>query len=192
MSNTNTYTNIDFDSLLNLEDQFYQNSFNNAINEGKNHSNRDGIQFGIQTGFQRFILIGALNKMNHLLIDLINSKLLINHQNQNQDQDQDQKGIEISKKVNLEKMIKNLTEIQKNINYFYNYDNNSTNLIQTSNTPNDVQFYEKQIKIIRSKIKSAYLQLGYKNLYSEIENSCREIAGDIPASQINGAEEDIW
>lgn len=176
-----TEKNIDFDldSVLNLEDHFYEESFKEALKKGENHSNRDGKLFGIQTGFQRFILIGALNKINQLI-------------HQTLDQSIELQNLKIKTKLNTEKIIKSLNEIQKIINQFYSSDNNNNKLIETSNIPQDVNLYEKNIKLIRSKIKSLYSQLGYKTLYPEIEKSCRSIAGDIPDTQINGVQEDMW
>lgn len=174
-----TEKNIDFDldSVLNLEDRFYEESFKDALKKGENHSNRDGKLFGIQTGFQRFILIGSLNKINQLIQQAL-------------DQSTELPNSKIKTKLNTEKIIKSLNEIQKIINQFYSPDNNK--LIKTSNIPTDVNLYEKNIKLIRSKLKSLYSQLGYKTLYPEIEKSCRIIAGDIPDTQINGIQEDMW
>lgn len=170
-------TNIDFDSLLDLESQFYNESFHGALKQGEHHTNRDGKQFGIQTGYQRFILIGALNKINKTLIQICESKKSSESTTTTQ-----------KKPLNYEKLEKSLTEIQKNIDSFYSNDK----LIKVSNVPEDVQFYEKNIKLIRSKIKSVYAQMGYKSLYPEIENACRSVAGDIPSTQINGDQQDIW
>lgn len=174
-----TESNIDFDLdyVLNLEDQFYEESFKEALKKGENHSNRDGKQFGIQTGFQRFILIGALNKVNILIEQTLDqSNELSNSKNKT--------------KLNTKKIIKSLNEIQKLINQFYSSD--SDKLVKTSNIPTDVDLYEKNIKLIRSKIKSLYSQLGYKTLYPEIEKTCRITAGDIPDTQINGTQDDMW
>lgn len=52
--------NIDTDEILNLEDQYYQEGFQ----EGQEHSTRqqymEGKEFGYQTGFQRFLIIGYI------------------------------------------------------------------------------------------------------------------------------------
>lgn len=176
-------TDLDFDSVLDLEDQFYSASYNDALREGQAHTLRDGKQFGIQTGFQRFILVGALRRINDILLEIISQK--------NSASDSTREG----RPLNYERYLKSLSAIQQTIRQFYpeSEDDTDDGLIQVTNTPSDVEFYEKNIKLIRSKIKSVYAQIGYKSLYPELESTCRKTAGDIPATQINGGDEqDMW
>jgi hypothetical protein len=168
---TNNNENIDFDSLLDLENQFYNNSYNNAYKTGESHTFRDGKQFGIQTGFQRFVLIGALKKLLELL----------KNNNNNSDNYSD-------------RQLKSIDDLLNLLNSFYNNNNNNNNnLINSTNNINDVNYYEKNIKLIKSKIKVLFSQLGYKSLYSDLDSSCIKITGIIPVTQLNISDEnDIW
>lgn len=169
---------MDFDSLLDLEDQFYSASYSNALREGEAHTARDGKQFGIQTGFQRFIMIGALKKANELLLEVARQNVTTKK--------------DTPDRAKYEKYEKSLSAIQKTIEQFYITSNGPSDLIQVSNTPEDVELFEKNIKLIRSKIKAVYAQMGYKSLYPDLENTCRITAGDIPTTQVNGDEKDMW
>lgn len=164
---------FNFDSILDPEAEFYKVSYDDALQKAEEHTKLDGKQFGIQTGFQRFVLIGALKRLNEILLRVAkNGNNTSNLKNEK-----------------FDKILKSLIEIEKNILNFYSTDNN---LINSSNSIEDVEFYEKSIKLIRSKIKYIYLQLGYKKLYPEIENSCNLISGDIPSTQLINNEQDMW
>lgn len=170
--NTTQDLDIDFDSLLNLEESFYQESYDEAFKIGEEHSFRDGKLLGIQTGFQRFILIGALKKASNLLMEINNAKLSKENKDDN---------------PKIEKYLSSLSNILSLINEFY-----KDSLINVTNTPEDVDIYEKNIKTIRSKSKILFSQLGEKSFYPEIENNCKEIAGEIPTTQINSQEDNMW
>lgn len=159
---------VDFDSVVDLEQQYYQKGFDEAFAVGQNHSLKDGKQFGIQTGFQRFILIGAIKKT----FELINALPLSEND-----------------PVKLEKSKKSISEMLDNINKFYS---ENSEVIVTTNTTADVEVYEEIIKKIRSKAKIVYTKLGYKTLYPELENTCKLVSGEIPSTQINGVEKDMW
>ncbi|CAN6609799.1 protein Lto1p [Trichomonascus vanleenenianus] len=49
-----------FDELLSLEEKYYQDGYNEGLEDGNRTGYHEGIQFGIQTGYQRFLLIGLL------------------------------------------------------------------------------------------------------------------------------------
>ena len=160
---------IDFDSLLNLEEDFYRQSYDDAFQIGQDHSTRDGKQFGIQTGFQRFILIGALKTTTERIIA-------------------EKKSIKATDDIKLEKHLKTLNDILEVINSFY-----SGTTVKTTNTVDDVNDYERKIKTIRSKLKTLYAQLGEKSLFPELESLCKSTAREIPTTQINGGEEqNLW
>lgn len=160
---------VDFDSVVNLEENFYRDSYHNAHEIGFEHTKLDGKQFGIQTGFQRFVLLGALKKFTQL----------VDEELQNND--------DLPNKIS-DKMLKSINEILKLSQGFY-----SDGLIETSNTPADVESYEKQMKLIKSKAKILYSKLGYKSKFSDLESTCRSLSGDIPSTQINtGDENDMW
>ncbi|CAI4035864.1 hypothetical protein SMKI_14G0730 [Saccharomyces mikatae IFO 1815] len=54
---------MDFDELLNLEEQYYQEGFCEGQNENIKQSFLEGKQYGLQVGFQRFVLLGQMEGM---------------------------------------------------------------------------------------------------------------------------------
>lgn len=165
---TNNQDDLNFDVILNIEQQSYQKGFDEAFSVGEQHSYKDGKQFGIQTGFQRFVLIGALKKTCELLEEAL----------------QNDGNIESNTK-----QMSAISDIVKNVNIFYA---ENANFIHATNSSKDVELYESLIKKIRSKAKVAFTRLGYKSLYSELDTTCRIISGEIPSTQISSVEEDMW
>lgn len=49
-----------FDPLLNLEEQYYDEGYEEGKKDGKHAGYLEGKQFGLQTGYQRFLSIGIL------------------------------------------------------------------------------------------------------------------------------------
>ncbi|CCC66627.1 hypothetical protein NCAS_0A00670 [Naumovozyma castellii] len=49
-----------FDNLLNLEEQFYEEGWEEGHNENLKNNFLEGKQFGLQVGFQRFVLLGQM------------------------------------------------------------------------------------------------------------------------------------
>lgn len=160
---------INFDSLLDLEGEFYKESYNDALREGSEHTKKDGKLLGIQTGFQRFVIIGTLKRINDIFLTHIESNDKIDPER-------------------LQKNLKSLNEIQSKINAFYE---ERSQIIKSTNSPADVEFYESNLKFIRSKLKIIYLQLGYKSLYSQLESGCQNITGEINATHLEN-EGDMW
>lgn len=165
---TNGIDDLNFDEVLDIEQQYYQKGFDEAFSVGEEHSYKDGKQFGIQTGFQRFILIGALKRVCGLLEQAV--------QNDNN-------------KESVGKHIAALSDVLHNLNKFYS-ENSKT--ISATNSAQDVELYEDLIKRIRSKAKVVFTKLGYKTLYPELENTCKLISGEVPSTQINSVEKDMW
>lgn len=149
-----------FDSLLNLEDEYYQEAFAEGFEVGRNHSIRDGKQFGYQIGFQRFAIVGAINGVLTMV----------------KDQDAD---------TMPEKKLKTLNELIQLSDSLGTHN---------SNSDDDVAYFEGNFKALTSKTKVLLSQLGYKSLYSDIQSTCTEIAGTIPSTQINSANDmaDTW
>ncbi|KAK7208430.1 hypothetical protein BZA70DRAFT_287734 [Myxozyma melibiosi] len=50
-----------FDSLLNLESDFYQEGYNEGFADGVRSGTSEGMQFGLQTGFHRFLSVGIIS-----------------------------------------------------------------------------------------------------------------------------------
>ncbi|AET37358.1 ribosome biosynthesis protein LTO1 Ecym_1103 [Eremothecium cymbalariae DBVPG len=63
--------NMDLDSLLNLEDQFYQEGYEEARREKLSHDLLEGRQYGLQVGFQRFAPLGQIRGICGLLLSII-------------------------------------------------------------------------------------------------------------------------
>lgn len=59
---------MDFDELLNLEQEFYQEGYEEGRNENLKHNLLEGKQYGLQVGFQRFQLLGIIYGISDVLI----------------------------------------------------------------------------------------------------------------------------
>lgn len=51
---------MEFDELLNLEEEFYQEGWLEGHNENLKNNFLEGKQFGLQVGFQRYVLLGQM------------------------------------------------------------------------------------------------------------------------------------
>ncbi|CAI4049400.1 hypothetical protein SKDZ_14G0690 [Saccharomyces kudriavzevii ZP591] len=58
---------MDFDNLLNLEEQYYQEGFREGQNENITQNFLEGKQYGLQVGFQRFILLGQMEGLCNVI-----------------------------------------------------------------------------------------------------------------------------
>lgn len=79
--NNNIQREMDFeDNLLKLEEQFYQEGFEEGQNENLHNNFMEGKQFGLQVGFQRYVLLGQILGLCDVLdsIDLKNAMLTKN------------------------------------------------------------------------------------------------------------------
>lgn len=57
---TSTSTEDDFDTLLTLEDQFYNDGYNQGMADGLVAGRAEGRQLGLERGFQKFVESGRL------------------------------------------------------------------------------------------------------------------------------------
>lgn len=153
-------SDLDFDALLDLENEFYQESYDAAYEVGRNHTMRDGKQFGYQTGFQRFTIVGAINRLLTLVKQYSNDN------------------IPERKLSQLNQLIQLSDELMSH----------------NTNSAADVSFFEDNIKTLTSKAKVLLPQLGYGDLYKDIQSLCLEATGTIPSTQINSANDmsDVW
>ncbi|WBF15232.1 hypothetical protein N7582_004726 [Saccharomyces uvarum] len=58
---------MDFDGLLTLEEQYYQDGYREGQNENLKQNFLEGKQFGLQVGFQRFIILGQMKGLCDVL-----------------------------------------------------------------------------------------------------------------------------
>lgn len=70
---------MDLDSLLFLEEQFYQEGYNESRQENLQKNFLEGKQYGLQVGFQRYIMLGQLKGICEILLNIIEDNTLIKH-----------------------------------------------------------------------------------------------------------------
>ncbi|CUS24342.1 LAQU0S15e02344g1_1 [Lachancea quebecensis] len=58
---------MDFDEILDLEEQFYREGFEEGRHENLTHNYLEGKQYGLQVGFQRYILLGLIEGICHVV-----------------------------------------------------------------------------------------------------------------------------
>ncbi|QLQ78767.1 hypothetical protein HG537_0B01160 [Torulaspora globosa] len=58
---------MDTDYLLNLEQQFYQEGYEQGLSEKAKENYIEGKQFGLQVGFQRFVILGQIQGIVEVL-----------------------------------------------------------------------------------------------------------------------------
>lgn len=52
--------NIDTDDVLNIEEQYYEEGYEEGQRQSTFQQYREGKEFGYQTGFQRFLIVGYI------------------------------------------------------------------------------------------------------------------------------------
>lgn len=60
-------TNMDFDEVLNLEEQFYQEGYQEGREANLRDNYLEGKQYGLQVGFQRYALLGQIRGICEVL-----------------------------------------------------------------------------------------------------------------------------
>ncbi|KAH3660169.1 hypothetical protein OGAPHI_007374 [Ogataea philodendri] len=156
---------IDFDSVLNLESQYYHEGFLEGQLEGAKQQFVEGKQLGIQTGFQRFLVIGYYKKLVALWITQTKQKL--------------QQGVttdDSGKPRDYEKILKSLTDLQMLIDTLF-----ENGLARTTNSDMDIQTYESVSKRVRAKLRSL-LPIFNQN-YNAIEDLSLKIGGSVQTEQ---------
>ncbi|AQZ18984.1 YNL260C [Zygosaccharomyces parabailii] len=67
LENSDTMTPVDLDSLLDLEDEYYQKGLEEGSAENVQHNYLEGKQYGLQVGFQRYLLLGQISGLLDVL-----------------------------------------------------------------------------------------------------------------------------
>lgn len=66
---------MDTDYLLNLEQKFYQEGYEEGICEKAKENHIEGKQFGLQVGFQRFLIVGQIQGIVQVLKSVSESRI---------------------------------------------------------------------------------------------------------------------
>ncbi|ODV85502.1 hypothetical protein CANARDRAFT_23035 [[Candida] arabinofermentans NRRL YB-2248] len=191
MKNSETDSYFDFDSVLNLEDQYYNEGFNEGQLEGSMKQFHEGKELGIQTGYQRLLIIGQLRTLVNYWIEKIDRLIESNTmgtESSSSDLSVSVVSVSVKKpKRDNHKVKKTLDGLKMLLDSLY--DNDKINL---TNSDEDVQTYETILKKARAKVRSLSTVLGDEELYASIERLSLQVGGTIPTSGITGADEDMW
>ncbi|SCU95441.1 LAMI_0F02476g1_1 [Lachancea mirantina] len=60
---------IDLESVLNLEEQFYREGFEEGRQENLRHNLLEGKQYGLQVGFQRYVTVGLMKGACEVILE---------------------------------------------------------------------------------------------------------------------------
>ncbi|KAG7750984.1 hypothetical protein KL912_000117 [Ogataea haglerorum] len=156
---------IDFDSLLNLENQYYQEGFLEGQLEGSKQQFLEGKQIGIQTGFQRLLVLGQYKALVAIWIDQTQQKI-------DAGAITDDKG----KPRQFSKLLQSLTELQMLIDTLF-----ENGRAQVTNNDSDVEKYENVLKRARAKMRSVCPIFGEN--YNDIEEIAMKVGGTIQTEQ---------
>lgn len=74
ITNTDNNDSLQFDNLLNLEDQYYQEGLELGIADGQKAGRIEGRLFGIEKGFEKFFFTGEMNGRASFLFQQIPSE----------------------------------------------------------------------------------------------------------------------
>lgn len=153
------------DLLLEPEQQYYEEGFREGQAQSTVQPFHEGKQLGVQTGFQRFLILGALRKLVKFLQEDIDAKrdgdmIVINGRHKD-----------------YRRTSKQLDQLANVLDCFFEEDR-----LIVKNTDQEVADYSKLLKQGRAKARSLCVSLGYPTLYRRVEETCRQVSGDIPAS----------
>ncbi|QOU19462.1 hypothetical protein BRETT_003609 [Brettanomyces bruxellensis] len=176
-------TNDIFDSelLLRPEEHFYKKGYEEGKSQPTEDDHREGKELGIQTGFQRFIVVGALREIAEFLHEQI---LVARTANPTSDFI-----ILNGRKKTYLRLQKQVSEVIQLLNSFID---SKSGLVVASNSDEDVENFRKTFKQARAKIRSLCSITGYGKMYSEVEKNCLLVGKKIPVSDISGTTDDSW
>ncbi len=172
---------LDSDLLLSPEQHFYNEGYKEGKAQSTEEDRKEGKELGIQTGFQRFILVGALRQMAEFLFEKIMAESTASPSS-------DVIVINGRKKSRL-RMQKQLSEVTKLLSTFVDAE---SGLVVASNSDADVESFRKIFKQARAKIRSLCSVTGYGRLYADVENSCLLVGKKIPVSDVSGTADESW
>ncbi|OWB59908.1 hypothetical protein B5S31_g338 [[Candida] boidinii] len=170
---------FNLDSVLNLEEKYYEDGFKEGQLAGKKNLLKEGKELGIQTGFQRFLLLGQFNS-------LVNKWLLTVEEHINTDGHETSKDIK-GKERNWVKLKSQIESVRRLIHSIIENDT-----VTLSNSSADVVLFENVLKQSRAKIRTLSSTMGDYNLYLQAEKLSEEVGKTIPTAPLTGAEEDMW
>ncbi|CDK26844.1 unnamed protein product [Kuraishia capsulata CBS 1993] len=169
----------DFDDLLNLEEKFYREGFEEGVQAGKQNNFREGKELGIQTGYQTFLYVGQIRGLTHswkLYVDKINSGEISPPSERVGGKERD--WVKVSNQISeLKSLVDSL------------YENGKLNL---TNSDDDVSKISSTIKALRTKARIIAGILAQRELFLEMERTALQVAGKIQTNQTLAPEEDMW
>ncbi|GME74001.1 unnamed protein product [Ambrosiozyma monospora] len=207
---------FDLDKLINLEEQYYEDGYKEGQLEGIRKQFQEGKELGIQTGFQRFIIIGQLRVLVKLSQKQVN-QWLSEGQTHTVVGKRDLKKLQLQfervgelietlfdccgcESMALEKGEddkKKEAETDTEAGCCSKNENGECSCgvggqLKVSNSDEEVEKYEKIVKLVRAKVRSLCGFVGLGELYRSMEKDGAAVGLVVPVAPLTGADTDMW
>lgn len=167
-----------FKDSLDLEQHYYDLGYQEGINSSNPDANHDGELLGIQTGFQKFVFVGAIMEFSKDL------RLITDIHIQNGDTVDSQ-----GKQRNYQRINTQLISLLNTLNDVFI---NTEGELHVDNTPDSIELYDKTIKHARGKLITISTQLNELQTFTKLEKLCQMAIGKSPENKLTGDDMDMW
>ncbi|GMG39896.1 unnamed protein product [Ambrosiozyma monospora] len=202
---------FDLNKLINLEDQYYEEGYKEGQLEGIRKQFQEGKELGIQTGFQRFIIIGQLRMLVKLSQKQV-TQWLSEGKTHTAVGKRDLKKLQLQferigelietlfdccscESVALEKGETKKKEDETGCCLKNENGECSCGVggqLKVSNSDEEVEKYEKIVKMVRGKVRSLCGFVGLGELYRSVEKDGAAVGLAVPVASLTGADTDMW
>ncbi|KAG6152237.1 hypothetical protein E4U47_006939 [Claviceps purpurea] len=140
-----------FDSILNLEQTFYQQGYTQGLADGAQAGRTEGRQFGMQTGFEKFLESGRLASRAIIWANRMPPAVTASEQEQEQEHDaRDTAAATATPTCSLPPLPRN-ARLHKNVKMLYALVEPET--LSTENSDEGVQDFDDRVKRAQGKAK---------------------------------------
>lgn len=166
-----------FKDSLNLEQHYYDLGYQEGIDSPNPDATHDGELMGIQTGFQKFLFLGAIMQFIKDLIKTTESHI------ENGDTVDS-----LGKPRNFQRINTQLVTLLTTLNDVFIKDGE----LNIQNTPDSVELYDKTMKHSRGKLITISTQLNELQSFNKLEKICQIAIGKSPDNKLTGDDMDMW
>ncbi|KAG5976395.1 hypothetical protein E4U58_004343 [Claviceps cyperi] len=138
-----------FDSILNLEQTFYQQGYTQGLADGAQAGRTEGRQFGMQTGFEKFLESGRLASRAIIWANRMSPEVMASEQEQEQDA-RDVAPATTTPSCSLPPLPRN-ARLHKNVKMLYALVEPET--LSMENSDEGVQDFDDRVKRAQGKAK---------------------------------------
>lgn len=167
-----------FEEALNLEQHYYNLGYQEGIDTPNSDANHDGRLLGVQTGFQKFLVLGATLEFTSDLILLAESHVTNNLSSDSQ-----------GKPRNYPRVLSQLQNLRDSLVSTFDIREGTPHV---DNSPESVDRYDRALSASRGKLIALSTQLGKQAQFAQLERACQVAAGKTPEAKITVDDGDLW